>query len=60
MKTKKNNDDSIKVAAPIRIHVDGAGARPDGKGSGFAWIEEGTGKRHVCRQDGLTNNEAEY
>ena len=60
MKTKKTSDISAKAVAPIRVHVDGAGARPDGKGSGFAWIEEGTGRRHVCHQDGLTNNEAEY
>lgn len=44
----------------MRIYCDGAGARPDGKGSGYAWLEDGTERRHVHRQDGLTNNEAEY
>ena len=45
---------------PIRIFTDGAGKRPDGKGSGFAWIREGTGVPHIERIDGLSNNEAEY
>ena len=45
---------------PIRIFADGAGQRPDGKGSGIAWLREDTGEKHVERIDGLTNNEAEY
>jgi ribonuclease HI len=44
----------------VVIFCDGAGSRPDGKGSGFAWIQPRTGKRHVERVDGLTNNQAEY
>lgn len=44
----------------IRIYCDGAGSGPDGKQSGFAWLREDTGQRHVERMDGLTNNEAEY
>jgi len=44
----------------IRIFCDGAGQRPDGKGSGFAWVREDTGERHVERADGLSNNVAEY
>jgi len=44
----------------IRIFTDGAGSRPDGKGSGFAWLREDTGEKHIQRVDGLTNNEAEY
>jgi ribonuclease HI len=60
MKAKKNSIGSTKPTVPIRVYVDGAGARPDGKGSGFAWIQENTGKRHIHREDGLTNNEAEY
>src|SRR5271170_7881475 len=36
------------------------GERPDGKGSGFAWIREDTGVQHIERIDGLSNNEAEY
>jgi ribonuclease HI len=41
------------------IHCDGAGSRPDGKGSGFAWVQPHTGERHIERVDGLTNNQAE-
>jgi ribonuclease HI len=44
----------------IQIFCDGAGAGPDGRGSGFAWIREDTKQRHVERRNGLTNNEAEY
>ncbi len=44
----------------IRIYTDGAGARPDGKGSAFAWLRPDTGERKIVREDGLTNNEAEY
>jgi ribonuclease HI len=47
-------------AKPLRIYTDGAGSRPDGKGSGFAWFREDTGDKHIERVDGLTNNEAEY
>jgi len=42
------------------FHVDGAGARPDGSGSGFAWVLVGTDERRVHQVDGLTNNVAEY
>lgn len=44
----------------IRIYCDGAGAAPDGKRSGFAWLREDTGEQHIERVDGLTNNVAEY
>jgi ribonuclease HI len=44
----------------IRIYTDGAGQRPDGKGSGFAWAREDTGEQHIERIPGLSNNEAEY
>jgi ribonuclease HI len=44
----------------ICIHCDGAGSRPDGKGSGFAWIQPKTRQQHIERIDGLTNNQAEY
>jgi ribonuclease HI len=44
----------------IRIFTDGAGERPDGKGSGFAWIREDTGEQYVERVDRLSNNAAEY
>ncbi len=45
---------------PVRIFADGAGSRPDGKGSGWAWIREDTGEKQIHREDGLTNNRAEY
>jgi ribonuclease HI len=45
---------------PIVVHCDGAGCRPDGKGSGFAWIQPTPRQQHVERVDGLTNNQAEY
>lgn len=44
----------------IVVYCDGAGSRPDGKGSGIAWIQPRTGERHIERIDGLTNNQAEY
>jgi ribonuclease HI len=49
------------TARPLKVfHVDGAGARPDGTGSGFAWVRIGTEKQWIKRVDGLTNNAAEY
>jgi ribonuclease HI len=44
----------------IHIYCDGSGSRPDGKGSGFAWVRPGTGQKQITREDGLTNNQAEY
>jgi ribonuclease HI len=55
MKSKKDN--SIEI---IRIFTDGSGCRPDGKGSGYAWIRPDTGQKKIVREDGLTNNQAEY
>jgi ribonuclease HI len=46
--------------AAIRIYTDGAGCRPDGKGSAFVWLRLDTGEKKVTREDGLTNNQAEY
>jgi ribonuclease HI len=45
---------------PLEVYCDGRGARPDGKGSAYAWICADTGQQHVERLDGLTNNQAEY
>jgi ribonuclease HI len=42
------------------FHIDGAGMRPDGTGSGFAWVRIGTKEQRIYRVDGLTNNVAEY
>jgi ribonuclease HI len=44
----------------IRVYTDGSGCRPDGKGSGFAWVRQDTGEKKKVREDGLTNNQAEY
>ena len=44
----------------VRIFADGAGEGPDGKGSGFAWLNENSGEKHIERIPGLTNNMAEY
>jgi ribonuclease HI len=55
--------DSVQDGLPdqvIHVFTDGTGARPDGKGSGFAWLRPDTGERQIIREDGLTNNQAEY
>ncbi len=44
----------------IRIFCDGAGARPDGSGSAYAWFREDTGRKFARSADGLTSNQAEY
>jgi ribonuclease HI len=44
----------------IRIFTDGSGCRPDGKGSGFAWLREDNRTKKIIPEDGLTNNQAEY
>ena len=43
-----------------RFHIDGAGQRPDGKGSGYAWVWLGTGKQGIKWQDRLSSNAAEF
>lgn len=48
------------MSKAIRIFTDGAGQRVDGKGSGFCWLREDTGERHIEHVDGLSNNVAEY
>jgi ribonuclease HI len=44
----------------ISIFTDGAGSRPDGKGSAIAWLRADKGEEHFEAIDGLSNNEAEY
>ena len=34
---------------PILIYADGAGAGPDGKGSGFSWVNKESGEKHIER-----------
>jgi ribonuclease HI len=50
----------VEVVQIKVFHIDGAGARPDGTGSGFGWVRLGTDKQRVRWVDGLTNNQAEY
>lgn len=46
---------------PVQVFIDGAGKSSlDGKGSGYAWLRPDTGERSLKKQDGLTNNQAEY
>src|SRR5216684_2402684 len=52
--------DLVLAVKPLTVFFDGAGCRPDGDGSGFAWLCPETGQRHVERMKGLTNNQAEY
>lgn len=44
----------------FKVYIDGAGMRPDGTGSAYAYFNQTTGKRSVRYVDGLTNNQAEY
>jgi ribonuclease HI len=44
----------------IRVFCDGSGQKPDGTGSGIAWIREDSSQKHSERISGLTNNQAEY
>ena len=62
MKTTKQSHSQERAhgAKPLTMFFDGAGCRPNGEGSGFAWLCTDTGQRHVERVKGLTNNQAEY
>jgi ribonuclease HI len=51
---------SQPTAKPVRMYFDGAGCRPNGEGSGFAWLCPDTNQRQIERVPGLTNNQAEY
>ena len=44
----------------VTVFVDGAGSRPDGTGSGFAWICPTTKEKRIEHVPGLTSNQAEY
>jgi ribonuclease HI len=59
MRTHKTklNETHKKV---LIVFFDGAGCRPGGEGSGFAWVCSTRGMRNVERVNGLTNNQAEY
>ena len=58
--TKRTRSQDEAQAKPLTMFFDGAGCRPNGDGSGFAWLCPDTGQRHVERIKGLTNNQAEY
>jgi ribonuclease HI len=62
MKTKAitQSQDAAVAVKPLTMFFDGAGCRPSGDGSGYAWLCPDTGQRHVERVRGLTNNQAEY
>jgi ribonuclease HI len=62
MKTNEltQSQDAALAVKPLTIFFDGAGCRPSGDGSGYAWLCPDTGQRHVERIKGLTNNQAEY
>jgi ribonuclease HI len=62
MKTKKQTESqsSQPRGKPVRMFFDGAGCRPNGEGSGFAWLCPDTNQRQIVRVNGLTNNQAEY
>ena len=60
--TEKNIEEKSKTLPQERYvaYFDGAGMRPDGTGSGYAWFIENNGIKMVQRMDGLTSNQAEY
>ena len=58
-KNKKTTPVNKSGTGSQKVYFDGSGCKPDGKGSGFAWISI-PGERHIERKDGLTNNQAEY
>ena len=60
IKETPNSQEVAHEAKPLTLFFDGAGCRPNGEGSGFAWLCPDTGARHVERVKGLTNNQAEY
>ena len=62
MKTTEltQSQDATLAVKPLTMFFDGAGCRPGGDGSGYAWLCPDTGQRQVERVRGLTNNQAEY
>src|ERR1700730_9023462 len=42
------------------FHIDGAGARPGGSGSGFAWVRLDRDEQGLRGVDGMTSHQAEY
>jgi ribonuclease HI len=61
MKTKKAElFHTEQLERVIRVFTDGSGSRPDGKGSAYGFLCTETGEKQLIREDGLTNNQAEY
>jgi hypothetical protein len=63
MKTTEKHTETMieqQQRGPLIVFVDGAGSRPDGTGSGFAWICTTTKEKRIEHVPGLTNNQAEY
>jgi len=59
VKSKQKQSQTQEVK-PLTMYFDGAGCRPNGEGSGFAWFCPDSGGKDVVRMRGLTNNQAEY
>jgi ribonuclease HI len=57
MKVKKV---AVTPARTKRFYIDGAGADPNGLNSGYAFVYVGRDIQRVRRNDGMTNNQAEY
>lgn len=55
-----NKSKAIEKSEPIVFFCDGAGARPDGTGSGFAWYRADNKETKTEWISNLTNNQAEY
>lgn len=62
MEYEKQSESNKAVAESktIKMFFDGAGCRPNGEGSGFAWTCPDSNEKLVRRVSGLTNNQAEY
>ena len=62
MESGKQSESNKLAAEPktIKMFFDGAGCRPNGEGSGFAWICPDSNEKLVQRVPDLTNNQAEY
>ena len=62
MPAKKRNDTEVsdQNTKSVTMFFDGAGCRPNGEGSAFAWLCKDSNQREIVRENCLTNNQAEY
>ena len=58
--TQQETHVSEQNTKSVTVFFDGAGCRPNGEGSGFAWLCKDSNQRQIVRENGLTNNQAEY